>query len=104
MATLDGVACFTVIQSDWSLADSERPGTPPLALLMAVPVMTKERFAELVGVEVGVVRGMLDRGYLPAIKIGRHRFVNVALLQKQCLGDSESGFLIKEEAPGYGRC
>ena len=46
----------------------ERSGTPPLALLTAVPVMTpvmtKERFAELAGVEVGVVRGMLDRGYL----------------------------------------
>ena len=63
----------------------ERSGTPALALLIAVPVMTKERFAELVGVEVGVVRGMLDRGYLPTIKIGRHRFVNVAALQARCL-------------------
>jgi len=34
----------------------ERSGTPALALLSAVPVMAKEQFAELVGVEVGVVR------------------------------------------------
>lgn len=60
-------------------------GTPALALWIAIPVMTKERFAELVGVEVGVIRGMLDRHYLPAIKIGRHRFVNVALLASRCL-------------------
>lgn len=83
----------------------ERPGTPPLALLVSVPVMTKERFAALVGVEVGVVRGMLDRGYLPAKKIGRHRFVNVAALAARCLDeDSESGYWIKDESAGYGRC
>ena len=83
----------------------ERPGLPALVLLSAVPVMTKERFAELVGVEVGVVRGMLDRGYLPATKVGRHRLVNVAALQARCLmEDSESGFLIREEAAVYGRC
>ena len=67
----------------------ERPGTPPLLLLSAAPVMTKERFAELVGVEVGVIRGMIDRGYLPTVKIGRHRLVNVAALQARCLGDIE---------------
>ena len=78
----------------------ERPGLPALALLIAVPVMTKERFAELVGVEVGVVRGMLDRGYLPAIKLGRHRLVNVALLQKQCLEPVG----VQEEPAWYGRC
>ncbi|HLU61723.1 MAG TPA: hypothetical protein VKZ99_05170 [Gammaproteobacteria bacterium] len=43
----------------------EGHGTVPFALPFSVPVMTKERFAELAGLEVGVVRGMLDRGYLP---------------------------------------
>ncbi len=87
----------------------ERPRTPALALLPAVPVvtpvMTKERFAELVGVEVGVVRGMLDRGYLPMVKIGRHRLVNVAALQARCLAeDAEAGVFVKETQPEYGRC
>lgn len=82
----------------------ERSGTPSLALLSAVPIMAKELFAQLTGVEVGVIRGMLDRGHLPAMKIGRHRFVNVALLQARCLAeDSETGFLIKEESARYGR-
>ncbi len=82
----------------------ERSGTPPLALLIQVPVMSKERFAKLVGVEVGVIRGMLDRGYLPAIKIGRHRFVNVAALASRCVvEDSGSGYGVREDGPVYGR-
>lgn len=52
------------------------PGTP----VIAFPVCTKERFAELSGLEPGVVRGMMDRGYLPTVKIGRHRLVNLAAL------------------------
>lgn len=83
----------------------EGHGTVPFALPFSVPIMTKERFAELAGLEVGVVRGMLDRGYLPAMKIGRHRFVNVAALQARCLAEAEAEFQgVKDEAPGYGRC
>ena len=87
----------------------ERSGTPPLALLSAfpvmTPVMTKERFAALVGVEVGVVRGMLDRGHLPSIKIGRHRLINVAALQVVCLEEyCNLAFGVREEPPQYGRC
>ena len=57
----------------------ERSGTPALVLFPSIPVMTKERFAELVGVEVGVIRGMLDRGHVPGI--------NVAALAARCLAD-----------------
>lgn len=81
----------------------ERSGTSPLALLpaalMVTPVMTKERFAELVGVEVGVVRGMLDRGHLPSIKIGRHRLINLAMLQMRCLTEQPE-YLIKGVSSG----
>ncbi len=56
---------------------------PGVALLS--PVVSKERFAEISGLEVGVVRGMLDRGYLPAMKIGRHRLVNLSALHAQSL-------------------
>lgn len=82
----------------------ERPGTPSFLLLSAVPVMTKERFAELVGVEVGVIRGMIDRDYLPTVKIGRHRLINVAALQARCLEDVEPPGGVKEGAAVYGRC
>ncbi|GEK74658.1 MULTISPECIES: MerR family transcriptional regulator [Halomonas] len=50
-----------------------------------VPLMTIERFAELSGLEQGVVYGQIRNGHLPAVKVGRYRMVNVALLQAQCL-------------------
>ncbi|MBW3566852.1 MAG: hypothetical protein KY410_02650 [Proteobacteria bacterium] len=78
----------------------EQSGTPAFALLLAVPIMTKERFAQLVGVEVGVVRGMMDREYLPTVKIGRHRLVNVAALQARCLVE-DSDFEVRETAALY---
>ncbi|WP_347878756.1 DNA-binding protein [Pseudomonas aeruginosa] len=33
----------------------------------------------------GRVRGWIDKGYLPTIRLGRHRMVNVALVVKQLL-------------------
>lgn len=61
----------------------ERPSTPAIRF----PVVTKERFAELSGLDVGVVRGMIDRGHLPTVKIGRHRLVNLAILHLRCRAD-----------------
>lgn len=51
---------------------------------MVVPVVTKERFAELSGLTEGVVQGMIEKGHLPSIKFGRYRMVNLALLMKDC--------------------
>lgn len=51
----------------------------------AVPVMSRERFAELSGVAPGVVEGWSDRRQLPTVVIGKHRLVNLVLLYKQCL-------------------
>ena len=50
-----------------------------------VPVMAADRFAELVGVSSEVVRGWIDKGYLPTMKIGRYRLVNLAALQREAL-------------------
>lgn len=52
---------------------------------MAVPYMTREHFANQVGLPVGVVEGWIDRGYVPTIVVGRYSLVNVALLTKQAL-------------------
>lgn len=54
----------------------------------APPLVTRERFAELVfGSKdaVGVVVGMINKGYLPTVSIGKYSFVNLALLQRECL-------------------
>jgi len=48
------------------------------------PVMTKEKFAELSGLAEGVIQGMIEKGHLPSIKIGRYRLVNVAKLAVEC--------------------
>ena len=54
-----------------------------------VPVMAADRFAELVGVSSEVVRGWIDKGYLPTKKIGRYRLVNLAALQREALQGGE---------------
>ena len=37
-------------------------------VMIPVPVMTKERFAEMTGLSEGQVRGMIEKGHLPSIK------------------------------------
>ncbi|MDS4071396.1 MAG: hypothetical protein RKO24_17425 [Candidatus Competibacter sp.] len=58
-------------------------------LVPPVPVMAMDRFAELVGVSADVVRGWVERGYLPTTKIGRYRLVNIALLTREALQGGE---------------
>lgn len=55
------------------------------SLVAAPPIMPWQRFSDWIGVEPGIVRGWLDRGYLPTHRIGKHLLVNVELLRKQLL-------------------
>lgn len=50
------------------------------------PVVTREKFAEITGLPIGVVRGQMDRGILPTLKIGKRRLVNLAKLTQDCIG------------------
>lgn len=50
-----------------------------------VPVMERERFAALVGVEPGVVSGWIERGHVPTLKIGRYRLINLVALTREAL-------------------
>lgn len=59
--------------------------TSNISVTLSVPLMHKERFAELVGVSYGVVEGWVDRGYLPSVVVGKHKLVNLALLTQECL-------------------
>lgn len=49
------------------------------------PFVTQQLFSELSGLSEETIRGMVQRGYLPTTKIGKHRLVNVALLSKEAL-------------------
>lgn len=55
-----------------------------VVLGVGVPVMTQERFADLVGIDLGVLQNWVNRGYLPTIKIGRHRLINLVVLAREC--------------------
>lgn len=50
--------------------------------LPAVPVMSRSKFADLVGVSINTVTGWINRGYLPVVRMGKYRLVNLALLHK----------------------
>lgn len=52
---------------------------------LTVPLMARDKFAELIGVEIGVVNAWIARGYLPVFEVGRYRLVNLALLTKMAL-------------------
>ncbi len=54
--------------------------------LPPIPIMHWKKFAEVVGINEGVLRGLCDRNYIPSISFGRHRFINLAKLNQICLG------------------
>lgn len=58
--------------------------------LPAVPVMSRRKFADLVGVTEDTVTGWINRGYLPAVEIGKYRLVNLALLNKHAMDQEYS--------------
>jgi len=78
----------------------EQSGISAFGLVPFVPVMTRERFAELSGLGPDVVRGMMDRGHLPTLKVGRHRLVNVSALSVSCLDDAAGETGDDDDLPG----
>mgnify|MGYP002713111090 CR=1 FL=1 len=60
---------------------------PKIAASITPPVMTTEKFADLTGVTHQTVVGLIKKGHLPSIKIGRRRWVNVAAFTRELLGE-----------------
>ena len=44
------------------------------------PMMPWAQFAEWIREDPNVVRGWIDKGYLPVVKVGKRRMVNVVAL------------------------
>lgn len=66
----------------------EDPGSgqdlgPLLPFQVVVPFMTRQRYAELTGISLGVVDAWVDRGYVPSRVVGKRRLVNIAALWRQ---------------------
>lgn len=50
-----------------------------------MPLLSRERFAEMVGLTAATVYSMADRGYLPTIRLGGRRvFINIEAIRAQC--------------------
>jgi len=48
-----------------------------------VPVLSVDRYAKSIGIDVGVVDGWVKRGYIPTIKIGKRRLINIAAMTQE---------------------
>ncbi|ACT52159.1 hypothetical protein [Methylovorus glucosotrophus] len=56
--------------------------------LTVVPLMSRTKFAQHVGVTEDTVTGWINKGYLPVVEIGKYRLVNLALVTKNALEQS----------------
>ena len=63
----------------------ERTEVGQMEIAVFVPVMDRVRFAELAGLTHDTVRGMIEKGLLPTIRIGKRRLINIAQLTKECV-------------------
>ena len=78
----------TTFFPDLRPAVTARPTGPSLTSAIGggvSPLVTRERFAEIVGLPTGVIVGMINKGYLPTVSIGKYSLVNLAALQRSCL-------------------
>jgi len=51
----------------------------------AAPLVTRERFADMCGLPIGVITGWCNKGLVPCVSIGKYSLINVALLQTRCV-------------------
>ena len=68
-----------------AVSDHDKLTLELAALALTLPLISRERFAQLTGVSEGVVQGWIVRGYLPTYEIGKYRLVNLTLLNKMAL-------------------
>ncbi|BBM04193.1 DNA-binding protein [Microbulbifer sp. GL-2] len=54
---------------------------------LKAPVSTQEQYAIDTGLTLKTVRGQVQRGYLPTIKIGRYNLINMVKLSQLCMGE-----------------
>lgn len=59
-------------------------------ILITTPVMTIELFAERAGVSPASARSMVHSNFLPTIKKGKRRFINMVALTNECLQQAEA--------------
>lgn len=66
------------------MSESFAPVTLPLANVSS-PLVTRELFAQMVGLPLGVVTGWCNKGLVPCVSIGKYSLINIALLGHRCI-------------------
>ena len=54
----------------------------------SVPFLHPDQFAKLIGLSSGVVGGWIDNGYIPTVKTGKYRMINLVKLTADLQGAS----------------
>ena len=52
---------------------------------LSLPLISRERFADLTGFPEGVVQGWIAKGYIPTYSVGKYTLINLALLNRMAL-------------------
>lgn len=58
---------------------------PEQVTTLTLPVISRSRFAEMIGVSEGVVQGWVAKGYIPTYSVGKYTLINLALLNRMAL-------------------
>ena len=61
--------------------------TSPVNLSVVSPISSQEQFASFVGVTVDTVRGWVEKGVVPTVKVGKRRFINNIKFSNQLNSD-----------------
>jgi hypothetical protein len=61
------------------------------------PIVTKEKFAEKLGITLAAVDSMVNLRQIPTKKYGKRRFVNLAAITNDCLNGTAENFTSDEE-------
>lgn len=51
----------------------------------APPIVSRERFADMCGLPIGVIVGWCNKGLVPTLSIGKYSLINLELLRQRCL-------------------
>jgi excisionase family DNA binding protein len=55
-----------------------------------VPIMSQERFSLLVGLSEPTIRGMIEKGHLPTVKIGKRRLIDMVALTQEVATEEDA--------------
>lgn len=53
--------------------------------LFVGPPLSIENYARCSGLSVSTVRGQIQKGYLPTIKVGKYNMINTYALAQRCI-------------------